>query len=498
MSRWVIEFHGHHFWSMWLSLKDAVQALIVDDHTVTSAVEELARLKKVTEYISGILDGMDPELTPKSVWDQFSPQLDICRTEVSNYTTSRNVAHLVNANSAADNLLTYIRPYMVLPDQAITAAKNAAVSVTVSIENRIARFEELADQKLAAVRNLIDEAQSNTEKIEEITSRAKDFEQDIFGPPGDNEESIKWKIENFKKLADEQSSAISDLHNKLVKQREADGSLEDSFIQGLNRVTELADQAQEAHEKISKELQELERYHSLVFGTTEEEQDKANKPTLGLKGEINARIEQAKGMLLEHDTKYKALFAKIESLLPGATSAGLASAYGDMRKSFDDRVTLYSRLFYGALFLLFISGIISTIHRFSIWPFGYDLVETPDWQGMLKLVLYKVPLFLPGIWLAIFSATRRNQYERLQQEYAHKETLAMSYESYRKQIDTLGQGSEGLRAKLIERAIDAIAFNASETLDKPHKERSPIEILVDKIKTDELAKLLELVKSKKD
>lgn len=65
--------------------------------------------------------------------------------------------------------------------------------------------------------------------------------------------------------------------------------------------------------------------------------------------------------------------------------------------------------------------------------------------------------------------------ERLKQEYAHKEALAKSYESFKFQIEQLGGDSEvELLKKLLDTAISAVAKNASETLDKVPDNKTPI------------------------
>ena len=119
-----------------------------------------------------------------------------------------------------------------------------------------------------------------------------------------------------------------------------------------------------------------------------------------------------------------------------------------------------------------------------------------EWDTLFKGLLFKLPLVGPVIWLALFAAARRNQYERLQQEYSHKEALASSYESYKTQLIALGKEGEELQKHLIESAINAISFNASSTLDKKQLEKLPIQELFEKLSIDEVKKLLEFYKSK--
>ncbi len=96
-------------------------------------------------------------------------------------------------------------------------------------------------------------------------------------------------------------------------------------------------------------------------------------------------------------------------------------------------------------------------------------------------LLQRLPIVLPVIWLAIFASKRRSEAERLKQEYAHKEALAKSYQSFKLQIEELdGENKEPLLEKLLAVAIDTIATNASNTLDKKHGDNAPLIGVFDK------------------
>jgi hypothetical protein len=146
------------------------------------------------------------------------------------------------------------------------------------------------------------------------------------------------------------------------------------------------------------------------------------------------------------------------------------------------------------MLILFVGGLVLVVDSFTLSPFHVEFVKTSDWDGMLRTLLARLPIVLPVIWVAMFSATRRSQYERLQQEYAHKEAFASSYESYKKQLQALQVDADVLQKELIVKAIDAISFNASKTLDGKHAEKLPVQQLLEKFNIEELKKLLDLVK----
>ena len=113
--------------------------------------------------------------------------------------------------------------------------------------------------------------------------------------------------------------------------------------------------------------------------------------------------------------------------------------------------------------------------------------------GMSLLVLLgnfavKLPFIIPVLWLVIFVSKRRSEAERLTQEYAHKESLAKSYDSYKQQIEKLADDNQKeLLPILMENMIKAIALNPAETLDKKHQSDSPMsEILKDKSFIDKI------------
>ncbi len=213
-----------------------------------------------------------------------------------------------------------------------------------------------------------------------------------------------------------------------------------------------------------------------------------------MKRELDLRLQQ----LSDHEDlqteRQEALFVSIESLLPGATSAGLASAYNKLKDKFNIPIIGYTIAFYASMLTLFLGGLTIVSENITLSPFHIEFVKTSTWEEMLRTILTRAPIILPIIWIAIFSATRRSQYERLQQEYAHKEAFASSYESYKKQLQALQIDGDALQKELIAKAIEAISFNASITLDGKHTEKMPIHRLLEKLDLEELKKLLSMAK----
>lgn len=179
--------------------------------------------------------------------------------------------------------------------------------------------------------------------------------------------------------------------------------------------------------------------------------------------------------------KYKALNEEIEGLLPGATSAGLATAYKEMKESFSGPIKKASNVFYISIGLLLLASFILTIDSIGGSENFIKFVTFDKWDSVWKGLAYKTPFYIPIIWLAFYSSKRRSEFQRLQQEYAHKEAFAKSYNSYKNQIEELGDEDKIMQKDFIKKAVDAIAYNASETLDGKHGDKMPSQNVMEKL-----------------
>ena len=65
----------------------------------------------------------------------------------------------------------------------------------------------------------------------------------------------------------------------------------------------------------------------------------------GLEAQLNDRQNQLNTMVDDYYEKINILYNRVEGLLPGATSAGLASAYKDLKTAAEIKTTRYASLF---------------------------------------------------------------------------------------------------------------------------------------------------------
>jgi len=471
MSRWIQQFENHAFQPVWEKILGVTEDILVDDETVVTSVEEIARLKKVVNYLGSLLEACDPELIPPTTWDNYHAQSNSCLEQINNYQSNRNIGHITNANKHLDNLLTYLRPYQVVAGKAAKSASASFVAYTKTINSNLNSFQFEANSILEAMSQYKESASTHASESEVSNQRIKELETNYFDDS--EEESLRTRINNFEEKLEENYLKIQKYRVDLLD----GGSSSESIASEINNALELAETESETIKRLLNEvkikLNDFKDYHSDVFGIKNDEGSFEG----GLKAEIVAREKHLEEFKKQQELKYKTLNDEIESLLPGATSAGLATAYHDLKESFNTPIKNYSRLFYCSIFTLVLVAFLSITQEVGF--FFIKFVEVTDLSKLLSNILYKLPIVLPVLWLTLFASNRRGETQRLQQEYAHKEALAKSYQNFKMQIEALDQSDPELMKKLLSSAIDAVSKNASDTLDKKHGDKSPMHEGVD-------------------
>ncbi|MGG4603682.1 hypothetical protein ACLPHM_02690 [Paenalcaligenes sp. Me131] len=485
-SRWINKFNEHPFQPVWKELMEQLVVLEADDKTVTTTVEELARLKKVLAFIDEVLRNCDPELTPPSVLDQSKEQAANCLAQAKAYITNKKISHLTQANTHADNLLTYVRPYMVVPEQALDAYGKAIQAFSTQVSSNIESFQKKALETQESLQLAATKAQEQQQNIEQIEVRVKEFDAYVFSGIGGNDPAKKY-FEDMISEVKESHTQVLELHKSLLTAPDSTAKEISDFQEKIKSLHESMSAMSATSATVHDKLRE---FYLSIYGSPD-----STAGQEGLKHELDTRLVQLEEYEKDQKARHETMFDTIEALLPGATSAGLASAYKTLKETFNEPIRKYTRAFYYSLGFVLLTGLALVTDSASAWPPSIEFIQPRSWEEMLRSLLTRAPFILPAIWLAIFSATRRSQYERLQQEYAHKEALSSSYESYKQQLRGLQDGAEDLQKALIEKAIDAIAYNASTTLDANHTESPPT---INLPKNFSIKELWEFLEAKKD
>lgn len=471
MSRWSSAFESHQFHEVWNQLNQAISQIAIDDPTATVTAEEVSRLRKIFSYIDSILKSVDPDLMPLSLLDNSKTQANNCLQQINQYATSKNNANLVAANDAADNILTYIKPYIISDADSAKALYAAVKTYTASINSSLEAFEKNAQANLEQINVATSKVNEVQEYILSVNKQISDLQHSLFGGEG-----IKGKDAKFETLLNESTSKseqIKVLYDDLLVDKDGAPALKNVVSENERTIQAAKEASEKALNEIQSKKQELEDFYAKVYGLPAP----SGELQPGLKKEIDDRLTQLSNIEIDQQAKFDALNLKVEDLLPGAASAGLASEYSAKKRSYMGYITAYSVFFYLSLIALLSMAI-------------YFAPSDPqNLDELLRAFLIKLPIYAPVIWFAYFVNKRRSENKRLLEEYSHKEAMAKSYESYKKQIADLKLDDSALIEKLMDRAIDVISYNASVTLDGKHDEKMPIHQMLSEVSKSFKSKL---------
>lgn len=267
------------------------------------------------------------------------------------------------------------------------------------------------------------------EKIKEQNIEINNLYSNIFTHNDNEELSKKEKLDNY---FDEIINAHSKIITGYTKKNEEDEDIEiSSYLQQI---------------KLQKD--ELNIFYEKIFGTEE------NK---GLKKELEERTQELK--TIEKDAK---------EVINLSSDAGLAGGF--TQRGDKARTNKYISL---GVFVFALVLVLLGIFNFSTIDFK-NLHEIT-----IQSIVIRIIINTPFLWIAIVSNINLNKYSRLEEEYAHKESLAKSFERYKEQIENLdNETSSELMVTLLKTNLEAFEKNPAETMihaksDMPSSTISP-------------------------
>ncbi len=194
---------------------------------------------------------------------------------------------------------------------------------------------------------------------------------------------------------------------------------------------------------------------------------------------VKQKVDAYEAKLDELAGKCDAQLQAITDLLPGATSAGLAAAFNERRKTFLKPRLRWQWLFLGSVIALTVLAFISFLEV-------YHNATTMTYQQLLVLWLSRVPVAAALVWLAMHSSRESALAKRLEEDYGFKVSVAQSFQGFQEQMKKVGtdaQGNEPLQ-RLCNATLAQVSTPPGRIYDKQDLIVSP---------TDEAMKALEVV-----
>jgi hypothetical protein len=157
---------------------------------------------------------------------------------------------------------------------------------------------------------------------------------------------------------------------------------------------------------------------------------------------IEQRVKDYEAKLVEISAQCEAQLEAIKSLLPGATSAGLASAFDQRRTTFLKPSKRWQWLFVGSVVVLAVLALASLIEAYLHAP---ELT----YQQLLVRWISRIPFAASLVWLAMHASRESALAKRLEEDYGFKASVASSFQGFQEQMKIVGgsvAGNEPLKA----------------------------------------------------
>jgi uncharacterized coiled-coil DUF342 family protein len=191
--------------------------------------------------------------------------------------------------------------------------------------------------------------------------------------------------------------------------------------------------------------------------------DEDGKKILASMTDARNMANEAHGRLIQYESDIKvlkdaftAMQAKLEGLLPHATSAGLASAFHIQKARFSKPQPYWLGLFVVAILCL-------------LGATGYGLPASADtWDAILRHFVNRLPIVAPLVWLAIYAGHHYSMALRMEEDYAFKEAVSTAFEGYKREMLAIPAGSANDVSPLVtlcENVLRALAERPGRIYD---------------------------------
>lgn len=376
----------------------------------TAALSAVSRLKGASREQLELLGHRLPTL--KSAMDQVETQSQAITTTLGQWqgatATDRNGQlnlQLNHPDKGATNfdlggVLAAIHAQVSTLLDALPFIALVAADESVPLFAGLARSasEHLAQAQLAA-REAQKAKQQGTSKVSDLEGLLSQA-----GEHADQVQSVLSSVTTTKGTTEQQAAEVT---QKLVQVREV--SKDADVLQ--QRVSGFAAQFEAFEAQMKARLEQF----SLFEAETQEAQ----------------RLNQAR------EAKIDELTTKADTMIRGATTAGLSKSLEDTKDDYEERLARTQWFFLGSVVFLLVSAL----------PIAAQLIPGP-WQTLMVpssngngaadagpwlAALGKLILMLPGTWATAFFASNYAELFHLSREYAHKAALAKAIDGFKRE-----------------------------------------------------------------
>lgn len=348
-------------------------------------------------------------------------------------------------------------------------------------------------QTIETTKNRFDGLKADAEKLAaELASHQTSLQSQIAKIQGkaNTLEELEKNLTNLQTQAETAKVGAESANQAIKGQQQA---FQESIDQTTAKLNELNQQQSDLQGKIT----EITETHSEIIDAYNEllademnDQGQVTKPCVSTKindllskiqAEHDALLASHKRQTESFDKLYEELSNKINSLLPGAGAAGLASSYYEAKmrytttndlSSLDDdsgkklKLPWYmfipQSLAYVFNLALFLAPLMTLVMIFPDFKVPDAFATQP-----YAILLYKLTLTIPLVAISSYGIVSLVTNRRLYEEYNHKQRVMQLYHSFKAEID---QSSDNdLKIKLLNVMLDVVRDKPASKLSRHEK-----------------------------
>jgi len=303
----------------------------------------------------------------------------------------------------------------------ITAAKLGSESVKAS--------ESSAQTVLKQLNDILVAAKAASEKIEDATPE--------FAAAATEVETRRAAVATHAQQIDEAQKRAAEVRGELdgvlasAKQTQAQA-------ENLKQNVESAKASASQIDADILKIKATAEANATAVATALETSKAASATAKGLADKAKT-VEQC---IQDYETKLGELNAQcdtqledIKHLLPGATAAGLASAFDERRQTFLEPSKRWEGVFVWSVVVLAAMALVSLLEV-------YFNVSKMTYQQLLVLWLSRIPFAAALVWLAMHASRETALAKRLEEDYGFKASVARSFQGFQEQMKNLGDSAQ--------------------------------------------------------
>lgn len=299
--------------------------------------------------------------------------------------------HFTPVNQALNQLLILVTPISSL-------CKTSGASDLLERAQVFAGLINSANEEVAKIKGLVELALKNETDVEALQKRIQEYDATA--------QTIHAKLSATQQQMEKEASSVS----ALVEKIKAIGTSADTLEKQVAGYTA-------TFEAFQKQLDDRIKLFNQFTENTQQ------------------ALEQSK----KQDEEIDRLTAKADSMIRGATTAGLSKSLDDSRKVYADRM-FWARIgFLGSIFVLLVSALPLAADLFPGLLGDYLKGKLGQQNDSLIPVIGKIFLLFPGTWLTLFFAKSFSEFFHLEREYAHKAALAKSVEGFKREAPAFSE-----------------------------------------------------------